>query len=642
MSSHPSKGRQTQGITEEDVLTQVQQIDQDENADGDQSSHRSNCLTLNEDDRQARPASLPCSMLEPQTWNTSQSNETGTGVTNNEPSDSSTAEHPSWLDDQTVENADNERLGCQSWREDAGDNGDSSASTASDRTHTNRSPPSGMTGVTVTGTSGSPSGPDLASDVTASPLPEGGGGRSLHPSDMQLRLQQAIEKVEQLDRSLEKKFKEHLDARAVTADLQALVRRELTELSCRGARRETREEADNTLRFLRVLVENDSESDTSSQVTPIFQTQVRFGARGVPPPADAAGPLSVSSRQPPPPPEGVDEPGGTGDDRAPGRQAAAADDYFIRRNIELAQELGGSLAMTEEERRRLEQLLAEEDEPENAFSIDEQNRRLLHSLDDQLSSMGAGGSLLPGTPPPPSGSDADGERPDDGGAAEDEAAGGGSDAELDYLQRTREDREAAARMEALERRLEQLNAPLEVRPLDRCDVDSMIHDTIASLVSVPRADLKSSTSKTSYLAALSSSCDVPGSSVFTSEPADACDSASTSSASSSSSLSERTSSPPPPAEVRSDATLDLRSVLSGRHADNERQLARELRPGSPSAWLVDVDQGRQRLQLVVPRLCRKVLSSLLESAGLQLPVPEEPPPASTAGDAEQLQPSAAA
>ena len=52
---------------------------------------------------------------------------------------------------------------------------------------------------------------------------------------------------------------------------------------------------------------------------------------------------------------------------------------------QLAQEGGGSLAMTEEERRRLEQLLAEEDDLENAFSIDQQHRQLLNSLDDQLS-----------------------------------------------------------------------------------------------------------------------------------------------------------------------------------------------------------------------------------------------------------------
>ena len=53
--------------------------------------------------------------------------------------------------------------------------------------------------------------------------------------------------------------------------------------------------------------------------------------------------------------------------------------------VQLAQEGGGPLAMTEEERRRLEQLLTEEDDLENAFSIDQRHRRLLNSLDDRLS-----------------------------------------------------------------------------------------------------------------------------------------------------------------------------------------------------------------------------------------------------------------
>ena len=38
-------------------------------------------------------------------------------------------------------------------------------------------------------------------------------------------------------------------------------------------------------------------------------------------------------------------------------------------------------------------------------------------------------------------------------------------------------------------------------------------------------------------------------------------------------------------------------MLSGvRLEENERQLAAELRPGSPTAWLVDVNQGRQRVR----------------------------------------------
>ena len=47
------------------------------------------------------------------------------------------------------------------------------------------------------------------------------------------------------------------EAKAVTADLRALVRRELAELSDSvGGRHATREEADNTLQFLRGLVDN--------------------------------------------------------------------------------------------------------------------------------------------------------------------------------------------------------------------------------------------------------------------------------------------------------------------------------------------------------------------------------------------------
>ncbi|XP_043246201.1 uncharacterized protein LOC122393849 isoform X2 [Amphibalanus amphitrite] len=88
----------------------------------------------------------------------------------------------------------------------------------------------------------------------------GGADSSSQPADLltaQARLQEAIDKVEQLDRSLEKKLKENLEAKAVTADLRALVRRELAELDGRRAGRQaSREEADNTLQFLRVLVDN--------------------------------------------------------------------------------------------------------------------------------------------------------------------------------------------------------------------------------------------------------------------------------------------------------------------------------------------------------------------------------------------------
>ena len=47
------------------------------------------------------------------------------------------------------------------------------------------------------------------------------------------------------------------EAKLVTADLRALVRRELAELSgSPGGRQQSREETDNTLHFLQALVDN--------------------------------------------------------------------------------------------------------------------------------------------------------------------------------------------------------------------------------------------------------------------------------------------------------------------------------------------------------------------------------------------------
>ncbi|XP_043219941.1 uncharacterized protein LOC122380656 isoform X1 [Amphibalanus amphitrite] len=279
----------------------------------------------------------------------------------------------------------------------------------------------------------------------------GGADSSSQPADRltaQARLQEAIDKVEQLDRSLEKKLKENLEAKAVTADLRALVRRELAELDGRRAGRQaSREEADNTLQFLRVLVDNDSESETSGRVTPIFQTQVRFGRAEVPaaPAADGPGPAAPADRADRSP----DEPGGPLDGPPPPLGHPASHQYFIRRNIELAQEAGGALAMTDEDRRRVEQLLDQDDDRlENAFSVDEQHRRLLSSLDDRLSSLGAS---VAG----PAGSTSLVSQPAGVGPPTD----GGGDSEPDYLQASRHDREASAHLETLHRRLQRLAEP---------------------------------------------------------------------------------------------------------------------------------------------------------------------------------------
>ena len=78
---------------------------------------------------------------------------------------------------------------------------------------------------------------------------------------------------------------------------------------------------------------------------------------------------------------------GPGGGRLAGHDGAGAGS-ITRRPLccQLAQEAGGSLAMTEQERARLEQLLENDEEPlENAFSVDQQHRLLLDSLDDRLS-----------------------------------------------------------------------------------------------------------------------------------------------------------------------------------------------------------------------------------------------------------------
>ncbi|XP_043219944.1 uncharacterized protein LOC122380656 isoform X3 [Amphibalanus amphitrite] len=394
----------------------------------------------------------------------------------------------------------------------------------------------------------------------------GGADSSSQPADRltaQARLQEAIDKVEQLDRSLEKKLKENLEAKAVTADLRALVRRELAELDGRRAGRQaSREEADNTLQFLRVLVDNDSESETSGRVTPIFQTQVRFGRAEVPaaPAADGPGPAAPADRADRSP----DEPGGPLDGPPPPLGHPASHQYFIRRNIELAQEAGGALAMTDEDRRRVEQLLDQDDDRlENAFSVDEQHRRLLSSLDDRLSSLGAS---VAG----PAGSTSLVSQPAGVGPPTD----GGGDSEPDYLQASRHDREASAHLETLHRRLQRLAEPAEVRPLDRSAVDAMVQETIASLAAAPGG------------------LGDPGAGSLVSVPCRGSDGGGA------------------PSEAPTEATLDVRSVLSGTRLDeNERQLAAELRPDSPTAWLVAVSQGDQRL--VVPRLSRALIASLL-------------------------------
>ena len=117
----------------------------------------------------------------------------------------------------------------------------------------------------------------------------------------------------------------------------------------------------------------------------------------------------------------------------------------------------------------------------------------------------------------------------------------------------------------------------------------MIQETIASLVSAPcghselgaaaSASLISVPSQTS--AATGTTCESQGAPTDTSGPGPGSGSGPGGGAAS---------------EAPTEATLDVRSVLSGPRLDeNERQLAEELRPGSPTAWLVDVSQGQQRV-----------------------------------------------
>ncbi|KAF0300860.1 hypothetical protein FJT64_000344 [Amphibalanus amphitrite] len=258
----------------------------------------------------------------------------------------------------------------------------------------------------------------------------------------------------------------------------------------------------------------DSESETSGRVTPIFQTQVRFGRAEVPaaPAADGPGPAAPANRADRSP----DEPGGPPDGPPPPLGHPDSPQYFIRRNIE-SLGLGASVAG-----------------PAGSTSLVSQ----------------------PAVVGPPT--------------------DGGGDSEPDYLQASRHDREASAHLETLHRRLQRLAEPAEVRPLDRSAVDAMVQETIASLAAAPGG------------------LGDPGAGSLVSVPCRGSDGGGA------------------PSEAPTEATLDVRSVLSGTRLDeNERQLAAELRPDSPTAWLVAVSQGDQRLQLVVPRLSRALIASLL-------------------------------
>lgn len=530
--------------------------------------------------------------------------------------------------------------------------------------------PFGLMSETLTGTSGSPSDPDLGTDFTSgdvivseAQLPESGKQQQRQATEKQLH--EAIEKVQQLDRHLEKKIKAHLEAQSATADLQTLIRRELCQLNLGGGRRETREETENTMRFLSALIDSERSdmSETSSQVTPIFQTQVRFGGKlqldgstcleGDPAQAE----LSASLGHMPVGADSAEIQGCAGGDSTHLYQQLP-DNYFIKRNIQLAQELGGSLAMTEEERQRLDQLMQEEDEPDNPFSVDGDARQLLHSIDDQLSSMGASISYPPSLPPTSNVEVSEEKAMDNSGMTDIVSAENESDGEPDYLEVTRQDRATVARLDSLQRRLRELNQPLEVRPLDCSDVNSMIQDVVATFVSLPRHDLKSTDSITSHVHSSTSvlSCSIPtvpadsvsetsvptgpSSPPMTVPGEDDSESGSQNSTDRSEEISHTASTDQPPSggtsglrpnkqtvplsseptvaplsEPPSEATVDLRSVLSGgRDAENRRQLAAETRPDSPQAWLVDVDQGPLRYQLVVPRLCRKVISELVQGA----------------------------
>ena len=153
-------------------------------------------------------------------------------------------------------------------------------------------------------------------------------------------------------------------------------------------------------------------------------------------------------------------------------------------------------------------------------------------------------------------------------------------------------------------------SPQEVHPLDRSDVDSMIQETIASLVSAPCGVTGGTGEQSEISGPGTSTASAPArrTTVFSisgeTESTDGGGRAEEESGGGEGESGDEQGgereedgdSPRFSSEANTEATLDVRSVLSGTRLDeNERHLAEELRPGSPKAWLVDVSQGQQRV-----------------------------------------------
>lgn len=211
------------------------------------------------------------------------------------------------------------------------------------------------------------------------------------------KLRDAWIKMRQLDKKLARAMKRERQVKLETIKLIEKNRADLERLKYTTDHKESKLEAQNTAHFLALPyvpdLDEEIERDISSGeplTTPLFKTQLPDDQ------SSTRSSASIRSQSPvdqkPPLPQiatssttkiNSNQKKVNGNSTTTKKTKETTDQKnFIRRNIELAQEAGGTLAMTDEEKQRLNELL-----------LDMDNNFMTQSSKEETSDVGADGSL---------------------------------------------------------------------------------------------------------------------------------------------------------------------------------------------------------------------------------------------------------